>query len=60
MPKGRSLVFDRWSGFWRRLQEWRLRAHARAELSRFSALELKDLGLNRGDIDAAIDGRMQR
>ncbi len=39
------------------LASWPARARARAELSSMSARELADLGLARGDIQDAVEGR---
>ncbi len=39
-----------------RVLGWPARARARAELRAMGAHELADLGLTRGDIDAAVEG----
>jgi uncharacterized protein YjiS (DUF1127 family) len=40
-----------------RVAGWPARARARAELAAMDSRALRDLGLTRGEIDAAIDGR---
>ena len=39
-----------------RVLGWPARARARAELTEMGSRELADLGLTRGDIDAAVEG----
>jgi len=40
-----------------RVLSWPARARARAELNALGSRELADLGLNRAEIDAAVEGR---
>ncbi len=44
----------------RAVRKWRERNRARNELHRLTDLELADIGLNRGDIDAALRGDIVR
>ena len=46
---------------WReRSRAWRERSRARQELQRLTDLELADIGLSRGDIDAVVRGDIVR
>lgn len=42
------------------VRKWRERSRARHELQRLTDLELADIGLSRGDIDAVVRGDMVR
>lgn len=42
------------------VRKWRERSRARNELQRLTDLELADIGLSRGDIDAVVRGDMVR
>ena len=42
------------------VRKWRERSRARNELQRLTDLELADIGLSRGDIDAVVRGDMAR
>lgn len=42
------------------VRKWRERGRARQELQRLTDLELADIGLNRGEIDAALRGDIVR
>ena len=44
----------------RTVRKWRERSRARQELLRLSDLELADIGLSRGDIDAVVRGDFVR
>ena len=44
----------------RTVRKWRERGRARRELQRLSDLELADIGLSRGDIDAVVRGDFVR
>ena len=44
----------------RTVRKWRERSRTRHELQRLSDLELADIGLSRGDIDAVVRGDMVR
>ena len=52
---GRSL--GRW---WRTYMDWRQRRMAIAELRHMSDFELKDIGLDRGQIEAGVRGDLER
>ena len=43
--------------FWRAFQAWREREKIRAELSRFSDRELRDIGITHGEIDYFVSNR---
>ena len=42
------------------VRKWQERGRARRELQRLTDLELADIGLSRGDIDAAVRGDFVR
>ncbi len=44
----------------RTVRKWRERSRPRHELQRLSDLQLADIGLSRGDIDAVVRGDMVR
>ena len=44
----------------RMVRKWQERSRARRELQRLTDLELADIGLNRGDIDAVVRGDIVR
>lgn len=44
----------------RAVRKWRERSRARQELQRLTDLELADIGLSRGNIDAALRGDIVR
>ena len=44
----------------RAVRKWRERSRARRELQRLTDLELADIGLSRGDIDAVVRGDIAR
>ena len=44
----------------RTVRKWQERSRARQELTRMTDLELADIGINRGDIDAVVRGDFVR
>ncbi len=44
----------------RAVRRWRERSRARRELQRLTDLELADIGLSQGDIDAVVRGNIVR